>query len=65
MWIKVTGQAGNIVYISVDQIVRVRQAAYGEATHGSKALVDLSNGQSQSTQETVEEIMKLLSQPQA
>ena len=61
-WIKVTGSAGTIVHISADQVVRVRQPASGEATHGSKALIDLSNGQTQSTQESVEEIMKLLSQ---
>jgi len=59
-WIKVTGPTGNLVYISLEQVVRFRPPAAGEASDGAKALVDLSNGQTQATRETVDEIAALI-----
>lgn len=60
-WIKVTGPMGNGVYIVAEQLVRVRPPAAGEAAHEAKALIDLSNGQSQATRETVDEVIALVS----
>ena len=59
-WIKVTGPSESTVHISVEQIVRIRPPATGEAADEARALIDLSNGQSQATRETVDEIMQLL-----
>jgi hypothetical protein len=59
-WVKLTAPNGNIVQISADQVVRVRPPVLGETDDQGHALVDLSNGQSQATRETVDEIMSQL-----
>lgn len=60
-WIKLTTPNGSEVQISVEQLVRVRIPVAGEAPAQTNALVDLTNGQSQATRESLEEIMQLLS----
>ena len=58
-WLKLTGPGGNPVYVSADQMVRVRIPADGEAAPAAKAIVDFANGQSQATLETADQIMAL------
>jgi hypothetical protein len=59
-WIKLSDLAGNTVQLSVEQMVRVRVPAVGEADPKAKAVVDLSNGQVQAVTETVDEVMGVL-----
>jgi hypothetical protein len=63
-WIKVTGPAGNVLMVNVDQIVRVRPPDGAEAP-GTQAVVDFANTQSQATRETVDQIMLLIEPPAA
>jgi hypothetical protein len=59
-WIKLSDLSGNVVQLSVDQMVRVRIPAAGEADPKAKAVVDLSNGQIQAVTQTIDEVMKIL-----
>lgn len=59
-WIRLTDLAGCAVYLSADQMVRVRVPADGEADVKAKAFVDLSNGQLQAVTQSVDEVMKAL-----
>ena len=59
-WLKLTAPNGNPVHVSSDQLVRVRIPADGEAVPAAKGIVDLANGQSQSTVETPDQVMALI-----
>jgi uncharacterized protein YlzI (FlbEa/FlbD family) len=59
-WIKLTDLAGNLVRLSVDQMVRVRTPAAEEVDPAAKAVVDLSNGQIQAVKESPDEVMAML-----
>ena len=58
-WITLTAPDGkSVVHVSSDQIVRVR-LPIGDAPNANAA-VDFTNGQSQATHETVDQIMQIL-----
>lgn len=59
-WIKLTDTAGNLVGLSVDQMVRVRIPTPGEVDAAAKAVVDLSNGQVQAVRETPDQVVQML-----
>jgi hypothetical protein len=58
-WIKLTQLDGNAVYVSTDQIVRVRLPV-GEAP-SAKAVLDFASGQLQAVHENIDQVMSLLS----
>jgi uncharacterized protein YlzI (FlbEa/FlbD family) len=58
-WIKLTQLDGNAVYVSADQIVRVRLPV-GEAP-SAKAVLDFTSGQLQAVHESIDQVMSLLS----
>jgi hypothetical protein len=58
-WITLTEPNGNAVWLSSDQLVRIRIPATGEAQPAAKAIVDLGNGQ-QAVQETPDQIVAQL-----
>ena len=58
-WIKLTQLDGNAVYVSSDQIVRVR-VPVGEAP-SAKAVLDFTSGQLQAVHETIDQVISLLS----
>jgi hypothetical protein len=57
VWIKLTDPQGHPVYLSLDQLVRIRPGIAGAGDPASaKSIVDLVNG-SQATRETQDEII--------
>jgi hypothetical protein len=57
VWIKLTDPQGHPVYLSQEQLVRIRPSIAGAGDPASaKSVVDLVNG-SQATRETQDEIM--------
>jgi len=59
-WIKLTAPNGDAVRVSGDQLVRIRIPVGGDTAPAAKAIVDLTNGQSQATQESPDEILALV-----
>ena len=59
-WLKLTGPSGNPVYVSSDQMARIRIPADGETAPAAKGIVDLANGQSQAILETPDQVMALI-----
>jgi hypothetical protein len=58
-WIKLTQLDGNAVYVSTDQIVRVRLPV-GEAP-GAKDVLDFTSVQLQAVHENIDQVMSFLS----
>lgn len=57
VWIKLTDPQGDPVYLSLDQLVRIRRGIAGAGDPASaKSIVDLVSG-SQATRETQDEII--------
>jgi hypothetical protein len=57
-WIKVTDPQGHPIYLSPEQLVRIRPGTAGAGDPAlAKSVVDLVNG-SQATRETQDEIME-------
>jgi hypothetical protein len=58
-WFKITAPNGSSVYVSGDQLARVR-IPDGEVTPKAKAIIDFANGQFQATLEGPDEVMALI-----
>jgi hypothetical protein len=57
-WIKLTDPQGHPIYLSLDQLVRIRPGIAGAGDPASaKSIVDLVNG-TQAVRETQDEIME-------
>ena len=57
-WIKLTDPQGHPIYLSLDQLVRIRPCIAGAGDPASaKSVVDLVNG-TQATRETQDEIIE-------
>jgi hypothetical protein len=57
VWIKVTDPQGHLIYLSPDQLVRIRPCIAGAGDPASaKSVVDLVNG-TQAVRETQDEII--------
>jgi hypothetical protein len=60
VWIKLTDPQGHPVYLSQEQLVRIRPCIAGAGDPASaKSVVDLANG-TQATRETQDEIIALI-----
>ena len=59
-WLTLTAPNGDPVQLSGDQLVRIRIPLGGDTAPDAKAIVDLTNGQSQATKETPDQIMALM-----
>jgi hypothetical protein len=57
-WIELTGPDGEPVHINVEQIVSIRSDT---EIPGARAQLDLASGKFQGVQETVEQVMQLIS----
>lgn len=59
-WVKLTTPNGSAVQINNEQCVRIRMPVGGETAAEAKAIVDLANGQSQATRESMDDVLYLL-----
>jgi uncharacterized protein YlzI (FlbEa/FlbD family) len=58
VWIKLTEPGGNLIHINLEHITSVRS---GTLIPSARAQLDLTNGKFQGVQESVEQIMQLIS----